>query len=107
MYSNYCSAEIFVYLDKVIFQAIVTSGTLEFAKSMYEFNVINKDIYETMTKLCIALDYDPDHHNYAAYVLSKLLMEVINNPKGYNIFKESLKKKNSLKILYLQINLLG
>ena len=107
MYSNYCSAEIFVYLDKIIFRAIVTSGTIKFARSMYDFNVINKDIYETMTKLCIALDHTPDYRNYAAYVLSKLLMEVINNPKGYNIFKESLKKKNSLKKLYLQINLVG
>ena len=91
----------------IILWAIHQSGTIEFARSMYEFNVINKDIYETMTKLCIALDHTPDSYNYAADVLSKLLMEVISNPKGYNIFKESLKKNNSLKKLYHQINFVG
>ena len=91
-----------MYLDKIILVAIYDTGTIEFVRSMYEFNVINKDIYETMTKICIVLD-----HNDAAVVLSKLLMEVIKNPKGYNSFKESLKKKYSLKTLYHQIDFVG
>ena len=104
MHSNYCSAESFVYLDKMIYYAIYRSRMIEFARSMYEFNVINKDIYETMTKLGVVLN-----RRQTARVLSELLMEVINNPKGYNIFKESLKKKNSLtlKRLYHQINCVG
>ena len=102
LHSNYCCAETFVYLDSIIFFAIYESGIIEFARSMYEFNVINKDMYETMTKLCIVLDDE-----VSARVLSELLMEVINNPKGYNIFKESLRKKNSLKKFYHQINFIG
>ena len=85
-----------------MFYAIYQSGIIEFARSMYELNVINKDLYETMTILYIVL-----HRHMAARILSKLMMEVINNPKGYNIFKESLKKKDSLKKLYHQINFVG
>ena len=107
MCSNYCGAEIFVYFDKIIFLAIYRSGTIEFARSMYEFNVINKDTYETMTEVCKVLGDTQDPYFYAGLVLTDVLMEVFKNPIGYNIFKESLKKKNSLKILYHQINLVG
>ena len=107
MCSNYCCAEIFVYLDKIIVSAIFHSGTIEFARSMYEFNVINKDTYETMTEVCKVLGDTQDPHYYAALVLTNVLMEVIKYPTGYNIFKESLKKKNSLKTLYHQIILVG
>ena len=74
---------------------------------MYELNVINKDIYEAMTKISIVLDHNDDSCYRSARVLSKILMEVISNPKGYIIFKESLKQKNSLKKLHNQINILG
>ena len=74
---------------------------------MYEINVINKDIYEAMTKISILLDRHYDSCYYSSRVLSKILMEVISNPKGYVILKESLNKKNSLKKLHHQINILG
>ena len=74
---------------------------------MYELKIINKDIYEIMTKICILLEHHRDLRRHAAPVLTKLLMEVIKNPKGYNIFKESLKKKNSLNKLHHQINFVG
>ena len=107
MYSNYGFAETFVYLDTILTKAIVSSGTIKFARSMYEFNVINKDIYEAMTNISIVLDHNYDSYRHSARALSKILMEVISNPKGYIIFKESLKKKNSLKKLHHQINILG
>ena len=107
MYSNNGFVETFVYLDKILTKAIYRSGTIKFARSMYEFNVINKDIYEAMTKISIVLDHNYDAHHHSARVLSKILMEVISNPKGYIIFKESLKKKNSLIKLHHQINILG
>ena len=84
-----------------MFWAIHEFQPIEFARTMYDLNVISKDIYETMIKLR-TLD-----RLRTAFVLSKLLMEVINNPKGYGIFKESLKKKNSLKQLYHLIHFVG
>ena len=107
MYSNYGCTETFVYLDNIILQSIIDSGTIQFTRSMYELKIINKDIYEIMTKLCTLLEHDHDLRLYAAPVVTKLLMEVIKNPKGYNIFKESLKKKNSLNKLLHQINFVG
>ena len=74
---------------------------------MYEFNVINKDIYEAMINISIVLDHKYGSRYPSARVLSKILMEVISNPKGYITFKESLKKKNSLKKLHHQIYILG
>ena len=74
---------------------------------MFKFNVINKDIYEAMTKISIVLDHNYDSCYHSSRVLSKILMEVISNPKGYIMFKESLKKNNSLKKLHHQIYILG
>ena len=90
-----------MYLDRIIYWAINQSEPIEFARTMYDLNVISKDMYETMTKISILERPEP------ASFLSKLLMESINNPKGYQIFKESLKKKNSLNIVYNQINFVG
>ena len=101
MHSNYCCVETFVYLNKIIFWAIHESGTIQFARSMYYFNVISKDIYETITKIH---KLESRKRNF---VLIQLFMEGIKNPKVYNIFKESLKKKNSLKKFYYQINFVG
>ena len=91
----------------MILWAILDIRSIKFARSMYELNVINKDIYETMTKILIVLDHNHNYRKHKAHVLSKLLMEVISNPKGYNIFKESLKNINSLKPLYNQIKFVG
>ena len=101
LHSIYCCVETFVYLDNIIFWAIYESGTVEFTRSMYDLNVISKDICQTMTKIRILESRE------RAFVLSKLLMEGINNPKGYKIFKESLRKKNSLKKVYNQMNFVG
>ena len=88
-------------MDKIIFWAIHESGVLSFAKSMYYFNVISKDIFKAMKKIYYLERWA------RIFVLSQVLMEGIKNPKGYNIFKESLKKKNSLIKFYHQINFVG
>ena len=74
----------------------------EFAKDMFHFNVISKDSYDIIIK-SEEMGLGPFD---ITFIMSKLLMKDISDPKKYSIFKHSL-KEISLERLYHQIDFVG
>ena len=75
---------------------------IEFAKDMFNFNVISKDSLDIITKI-EEIGLTPYK---ISIIMSKLLMKDISDPNKYSIFKKSL-KEIFLERLYDEINYVG
>ena len=101
-HSNYCCAGTLVYLDSILSMALKSYTSIDvFVQSMYHLNSISKDTYDTMKKL-----ENTTPHNQER-IFFRLLMDDNRNPERYRKFKEGLKKIDSYKTLYYQIELIG
>ena len=101
-HSNYCCAGILVYLDSIISLAFIKYTSIDvFVQSMYHLNAISKDTYDTMKKLENTTSHDQEH------IFLRLLMDDNRNPERYRNFKQGLKKIDSYKTLYYQIEFIG
>ena len=81
---------------------IVNYVPIEFAKDMFNLNVISEDSLDIITKM-EELGLGP---NKIAIIMSKLLMNDISDSNKYSIFKNSL-KEILLERLYHQIHFVG